>query len=169
MNDTYREILVKKETTSADVVMKYGLIFLTAASFLAFLFVHPLCIILTVGLGVACYFLLPRFDVEYEYLYVNGDIDVDRIFGKQKRKRAGSYNLEEMELIAPSGSHELDSYRNNKAAAQIDYTSGTQDAKSYTAVYMQDGNTKLVSYELDDDVIRDLRRLAPRKVSRECL
>jgi len=168
MNDTYREILVKKETTSVDMLKKYGLIFLTAASFLAFLFVHPLCILLTAGLGVACFFLLPRFDVEYEYLYVNGDFDVDRIFGKQKRKRAGSYNLEEMELIAPSSSHELDSYR-NKGAVQMDYTSGQENVKTYTAVYMQDGNTKLVTYELDGDVIRDLRRLAPRKVSRECM
>ena len=168
MNEFYKEILVKKETTSADVIKKYGLLFLTVAAFVAFILVHPLFIIAAVGLGVACYFLLPTFDLEYEYLYVNGDIDVDRIMGKQKRKRAGSYNLEEMEIIAPAGSHELDSYR-ARGGKVIDYTSGRSDAKCYTAVYMKDGQQQMVSFEFDQEVLKDLRRLAPRKVSRECL
>lgn len=30
--------------------------------------------------------LFKRFDLEFEYLYVNGDLDIDKIMAKQKEK-----------------------------------------------------------------------------------
>ncbi len=168
MNEFYKEILVKKETTTLDLVKKYGLIVLTAVAVAAFILIHPLFLVVAIGLGSACNFVLPTCDLEYEYLYVNGDIDVDKIMGKQKRKRAGSYNLEEMELIAPDGSHDLDPWL-SKGVKVTDYSSGRPDAKCYVAIYNKDGAQQAVRYEFDEEVIRDLRRLAPRKVSRDCL
>lgn len=168
MNDFYREILVKRRSTSADLLKKTGLIILTAAAMLAGLFIHPLMLIVGVALCVVSWFLITGMDVEFEYLYVNGDIDVDRIMSKSRRKRVGSFALEDMEIIAPSASHELDSYL-AKAPKVLDYTSGEGSKPTYTAVYRADGGVRLVKYEFEKDVLQDIRRLAPRKISRECL
>ena len=104
MSDLYREILVKRATPAADRIKQGGLIGLTVVCLAGSLLFMPL---LPAGivLAVVTFFLFPRFDLEYEYLYVNGDIDVDKIMSKQKRKHCASYSLENLEVMAPTGSH----------------------------------------------------------------
>ena len=81
MSDLYREILVKRTTPAADRIKQGGLIGLTVVCLAGSLLFMPL---LPAGivLAVVTFFLFPRFDLEYEYLYVNGDIDVDKIMSK---------------------------------------------------------------------------------------
>ena len=100
MSDLYREILVKRATPAADRIKQGGLIGLTVVCLAGSLLFMPL---LPAGivLAVVTFFLFPRFDLEYEYLYVNGDIDVDKIMSKQKRKHCASYSLENLEVMAP--------------------------------------------------------------------
>ena len=45
MSDLYYELLVKKESTGKDKLIKYGLYALTAVAVLAGLFIHPLLLI----------------------------------------------------------------------------------------------------------------------------
>ena len=49
-------------------------------------------------------FILPLTDIEYEYSYCDKEISVDKIMGKEKRKNLATYQLEKMELLAPSNS-----------------------------------------------------------------
>ena len=108
MSDLYSELLVKKESTAKDGIMKYGLIVLTALAVLAGIFVNPLILLVAVVLGIACYFVIPKTDVEYEYLFVNGEFDIDMVMAKSKRKRVKSFNLSEADLVAPLNSHRMD-------------------------------------------------------------
>ena len=164
MGDSYKEILVKKNSRPTDGLIRIGLIALTVLAAAAGLFVNILLLVPAIALGVACYFLLPALDLEYEYLYVNGDIDVDKIMNRQKRKRAASFDLEELEIAAPTGSHELDSYLNGGNTKIADYTSGGENVKSWTIICNHNGERKGAMLELDDTVIADLWRRAPRKV-----
>ena len=167
MNELYRETLVKHPTSGLDTLKKAGVIALTVVLAAGGLFISPFLLILAVGAGVLAWFVITGLDLEYEYLYVNGDIDIDKIMNKQRRKRVASYSLEELEIVAPEGSHDLDAY-NGKAAVK-DYTSGNPDIKPYVAVYNQKDGMQMVKLELEKDVLQDIRRLAPRKVSREIL
>ena len=123
MSDLYIELLVKKKRTATDTILKTLLIALTVIAFLAGLLITPLALIVFVGLLVLDYFKLPGFDLEYEYLYVNGELDIDKIMSKQKRKRVGSFDMKNVEMVAPVKSHELDYYRNGKVKV-VDYSSG---------------------------------------------
>ena len=169
MNDGYEEILVKRGKTPKDTILKAVIIGVTAVLVAAgIFFFNPLFLLAGMALGLLGYYLiLPNFDLEYEYLYVNGDFDIDKIMNKTRRKRVASYTLEEMEIIAPSSSHDLDPWR-GKASVK-DYTSGQMNKNSYTALYNTSSGQLLVMLELDEDVIRDIRRLAPRKISRDIL
>ena len=51
-----------------------------------------------------------------KYLYVNGELDIDAIYSKQKRKKMGSYDASELEILAPENSHELDSFKDEKGS-----------------------------------------------------
>lgn len=166
MSDTYREILVKRNTPTVDKVKKAALLGGTAVCAVGGMILWPL-LLAAVALGVASYFLIPRFDLEYEYLYVNGELDIDRIMGKQKRKACASYSVENLEIMAPTGSHALDSYQNRREIRVKDFTSLDPTVPSYTLVFNQDKGQEMVKLELDDTVVGDLRRMAPRKVLRD--
>lgn len=162
MNDSYKEILISRKTPMRDTVLKGLLIAATALCFIVGL-VMPLFLIGAIALGILCYFKVPKFDVEYEYLYVNGELDVDAIYSKQKRKRLGSYDMAELEVLAPSESHALDPYRGKLKIK--DYTSLDPQKKSYLLIFNKDKGQEMVKFELDDEVLQDIRRIAPRKVN----
>ncbi len=169
MNDICREKLIQKKTTGSDRAKKAGLIAAVVLLLLGGLFLMPILLLGALALGVAAYFLLQRLNVEYEYLYVNGDIDVDYIYNRSKRKKALSIAAADLDLLVPAGSHELDQYKQRQNVREWNFTSGEEGHSAVTGVYHTDGSVQLVTMELDRDMIDNLYRLAPRKVSRECL
>ena len=62
MSELYSEFLVKKESTFKDALIKFGMIGLTVVAVAAGLFLNPLLLIVAIGLGVACYFIIPKTD-----------------------------------------------------------------------------------------------------------
>ena len=67
MSDLYSELLVKKKQTAKDLVVKYGLIALTVIMVLGGLVLNVLLLVPAIALGIACYFVIPKTDLEYEY------------------------------------------------------------------------------------------------------
>ncbi len=166
MSDLYREILVKREMPASARILKGALIGLVVLCLLGGIMVTPLLLPVGVVLGVVFWiFVLPKLDVEYEYLYVNGELDIDAIYSRQKRKRIASYDMQELELMAPTKSHALDSYVNGQGVKIKDFTSGRPDQKSYTLVLNKEKGREIIQVEFDDDVVNDIRRISPRKVN----
>lgn len=164
MSDLYTELLVKRKTTSMDNILKIGLIGLTVLTGLAGIFLSPYVLIIFAAFIVLDYFKLPSFDLEFEYLYVNGELDVDKIMSRAKRKRIASYSMEQAELIAPVKSHELDYYRQDKNIKVRDYSSGEADANVYAMITNKENKREMVLFEPNDVILNDMRRIAPRKV-----
>ena len=130
MGDLYSELLVKKDKTAKDSLLKYGLIVLTVLAVFAGLIITPLALIIAVALGIACYFVIPKTDVEYEYLFINGDFDIDMIMSKTKRKKVKSFKLSEADLAAPLDSHRMDYYNGNQNMKVLDFSSGNPEHKT---------------------------------------
>ncbi len=164
MGEGYREIMVKRPTVGwrkmAQVLFPVG----AAVFILIGLFFWP-SLILGVGFILLAVFLSPRFDVEYEYLYVDGELDIDVIYNKQKRKKVGTWDMEQLEILAPANSHALDFYKNNQSIKLNDYTSQQAPEKSYILVFSKENGQEMIEVELDNAIISDIRLLSPRKVS----
>lgn len=47
---------------------------------------NPLILLLALVLGIVDYIFIPKLSVEFEYLYVNGELDIDRIYSQSRRK-----------------------------------------------------------------------------------
>lgn len=164
MNDGYEEILVKRGKTPKDTILKAVIIGVTAVLVAAgIFFFNPLFLLAGMALGLLGYYLiLPNFDLEYEYLYVGGDIDIDKIMAKRKRKKVASYSKDNLEIMAPSGSDHLTPYL--QGAKVVDYTSLDPEKKTWTLVYGSETSKEAVVLELTDEIAKDMRRFAPRKV-----
>ncbi|MDC7288265.1 DUF6106 family protein [Blautia schinkii] len=164
MSDLYSELLVKKEKTAKDSIIKYGLIALTVLFVLAGLFVTPILLIVAIALGVVTYFVTPKTDVEYEYLFVNGEMDIDAVYAKTKRKRIKSLNLAEADLMAPVKSHRMDYYNGNQKMKILDYSSGNPEHNRF-AIITRDGNEACkIIIEPDEALAKAMKNSAPSKV-----
>ena len=163
MNDSYSELLVKKEQTGKDKVIKFLLIGVIAATAVVGIII-PLVWVLTLGLGIAAYFILPNLDLEYEYVFVNGDLDIDKIMNKARRKRMFSVDADQMELLAPVGAVELMQYKKIKT---YDYTSGKKDAKIYALIASNKGEVCKILFEPNETIVEGFFVKAPRKVIRK--
>ena len=163
MSDYYTEQLVKKKTSGKDIMIKSLLVAVTVMSFLI-VPLMPFLLIVPVLLIVLDYFMFRRLDLEYEYLYVNGDLDIDKIMNRAKRKRMFSMNVSEMELLAPLDAPELRLYQQAKA---VDFTSGTGQAREYALILSDHGELKKVIFEPNETIIEGFYILAPRKVIRK--
>lgn len=164
MSDLYYELLVKKETTAKDRLTKYGLIVLTVLSVLAGLLITPLLLIAAIALGVACYFIIPKTDLEYEYLFVNGELDIDMVMSKSKRKKAKTVDLTQADLIAPVTSHRMDYYNGNQKMKTLDYSSGNPDHKRFAVITRDGTDTCRIIIEPDEKMAQSIKNCAPGKV-----
>ena len=104
-------------------------------------------------------------DVEYEYIYINGDLDIDKVMHKERRKHMLSVNVKDVEMLAPEGAFQLQSY---KAGKIYDYSSGIPSAPNrYVLVFTRSGETFKVLFEPNSDLVEGFFLMAPRKVVRK--
>lgn len=162
MNDLFQEILVSKKPTMKNGLIKFVLILFTVLFFAAGLIIHPLFLLAGVGMIFVDMWQIPRQSVEYEYSYVNGDLDIDEIFSKKSRKHLVSYHMHDVEVFAPAKSSHLDSYQNLPVT---DYTSGTQEDrdKAWAFVIGSNGKREKVLFSPNENIIKDVRMRVPSK------
>ena len=110
MSDSYVECLVKAKQPTWAKILKVLLIALTVLSCLV-MFVFIIFLPVALAAGVGAYFLNMYTDLEYEYLYLDKELSVDKIMAKSKRKRVGTYSLDRMEVFAPVYSYHLDNFK----------------------------------------------------------
>jgi len=164
MSDLYTELLVKKTASLGDKALKIVLIGLTILAGLAGIFISSYVFLAFIALAVIDYLLLPSLDLEYEYLYVNGELDIDKIMSRTKRKHAASYSINQAEVVAPVKSHELDYYRQDKNIKVRDFSSREPEAGIFAMIISREDKREMILFEPNEVILNDMRRIAPRKV-----
>ncbi|MGN0401863.1 MAG: DUF6106 family protein [Acetatifactor sp.] len=164
MNESYVECLVKKKTSPAAVFGKY-LLWMLAVVFLLLSFMNAfafLPLIIAVAIGVAAYFVSMHTDLEYEYLYLDKELTIDKVMAKTSRKRVAVYQLDRMEILAPMKSYHLDDYRNRNVTVK-DYSVGYEAQPDLRYCMYYEGGVKLI-LSPSPEMIKMMKNAAPRKV-----
>lgn len=161
MNETYYEIMVAKKTSP---LLKFAQILtaVLAGIFALSMFLGMIWgILLAVVFGVASYFLSLHSVVEFEYLYIDKELQIDRILARSKRKRMETLDLNELVVLAPLRSHEVDRYRNQNVK-RADYSSGEEANEQNKYLLVVDN--KQVIFEPTEELVKTIHMFAPRKV-----
>lgn len=165
MGDTFCEVLIEKKQTGSEKARKGLMIFVTVLFFLAGFLIHPLALLLFAVMGIVDYVYIPRFNIEYEYSYINGQIDIDRIFSRSKRKKYKSYDMAKMEICAPLKSHRLDYQKNNTSLKIVDCSSGIEEGHiPFAFIIKGDAGSEFVIIEPNAEMLKDMKTRFPRKV-----
>ena len=160
MGDIFAEQLVKRKKKPSEQFLKYALTALIFVFALGGLFVAGFLVYLALALAVACYFIFPRFNVEYEYSYVNGEFDVDVIYSMQKRKKKEAFNLQDVDCVALYGNPALAAYQTGYTVT--DYSAF--DASKPPYVIVKGSEKRLIYMQIEDPtILSDMKRRLQRR------
>ncbi|HHV12547.1 MAG TPA: hypothetical protein GXX75_19925 [Clostridiales bacterium] len=163
MNQLYSEAGVKRKNDSKSMLLRGLMVFAIIVGVLLLL-VGSYFAIAGVILIAAMIFLFPRLNVEYEYIFVDGQIDFDRITGGSRRKTILRIDLEQAEIIAPEGSHALDGY-NNMQLEKKDFSSGDKNVKPYIVIVNKNEKKYRIAFEPNEKMLSMIKQKSPRKLN----
>lgn len=158
-------VLVNRKTSIGNKIGGWLCIVLIALSAIgAFLVFSFVLLLLAILFGAIWYMLYLNSQIEYEYTYIEGRLSIARIKAKRKRKELARIEMEEVLMIAPTDSHELDSYFSNNQVKRKVCTSGLPDIHSYQVVYKTSNDINMIEFEPDRNMLEMIQARNPRKV-----
>lgn len=168
MNDMCVELLVKKPDSKVmsalhTIMMGLGVVLFLAGLFYGFPFTLLGILLCVVGLLFCggAWLLGQNAKVEYEYLYLDKELSVDKIKNQSDRKKVATYKLETMEVMAPKASHRLDPYQNLKVR---DFSSETKEGNAFELVVEGEKGKERIIIDTNEELIKAMRMAAPRYV-----
>ena len=173
--DVFLEYLIKRKYTSKEYikVILFGIgsfvlaILLFLASMISYLYNPFLQQILFVALIADVYFgyvIVTRQNVEYEYIVTNGELDVDSIVNRRKRKRLITVHSRTFDIVAPVGDARYRNEENANFTRVIDASSRANNGKAYFAVFSKDGQKIKLVFEPTEKMLEAFKTFVPRNV-----
>ena len=166
ITDTYAEYLVKHRNGAkemliqvlivlvASLVSGFGVTFLSA-------YIGGLSAILVVLVIYAAYYLVTSFYLEYECIFTNGDLDVDKIVCKRKRERLVTVKCEDLELFK---AYRPEEHVGKDYQTRIIAVEDLNKSDNYCIVARVAGKGKtLVVFTPNDKIIEAIKKFAPKQ------
>lgn len=160
--DNYVEWLVKRKDPVYAMPVKILMVCICIISVLSALQTVFGVVIMTLA-GLATYFVFLNLSVEYEYLFAEGGLSVDRIMGRARRKKMFDCEKDDVQMVAPADSYVLKDYV-NQDTKEKDFTSGRKNAKVYALVYRKGAESLKILFEPNEKMLNAMRRAFPRKL-----
>lgn len=165
MNEIYAEWLVKKKRPMYWLfLIPLGVV----VSFLILIF----CLYYVPYIGFiigllpfgALYLFIPYSKIEYEYIFVTGELTIDKIISQNKRKTIINLDMSNVEMIADLSGHYLDGQMGNNNIKKFDFSSGEKDRKLFGVLCSVGGETRIYIIEPSAKLIEAIKKTNPRKV-----
>jgi hypothetical protein len=165
VGDVFKEQIVKRASTGLDVVKKIGLGLAVIIVFIvSTMVIGEFALLITVAAGFGAYLLMGNMNVEYEYIFTNGDLDIDAIYNRTRRKRLFSASVSDFEVVAhvedTAHTRDFDSATETK-----NYSSGVTTKDTYAFLVAHKGKRLKVIFEPNEMMIKAFSTvLTPRKL-----
>lgn len=166
----FKEYMIKKERTAADILISFGCYFAAVLIGLAvMIFMLPynlggVAMLLFAGAIYGAHIISSRRRKEFEYIMTEDNIDIDVVMNKERRKRLISFSMKETEIIAPMDSTEFADRKNDSFAKTVNALSGRKEADTYFAVVEKKGERILVLFEPTYNMLTSLGQYARSKI-----
>ncbi len=168
MADVFLEQLVKKKTTGMDILKKVLIMIAGVALCLfAMLFIFsrvvgPFALLIAVGALYFAWFFITSLNLEFEYIYTNGEIDVDKIMAKRKRKRLTTVKISAFEEF---GKLDLERFRSQQYDATVNAAISLADPDTYCAVFHNRDNKKCaLLFSPNERLLQEIEKIYRRRI-----
>nr|WP_319488163.1 DUF6106 family protein [uncultured Caproiciproducens sp.] len=162
--DIFIEQIIKKKFGKSDYFL-FAAVLLGSCIIIAFfaMTIPMLLLPVLVGIFAADYYLISSRSLEYEYSVTNGDITIDKIINRRKRKRVISIDAHDIESFEKYG---RDRHQKKTHSARINASENEngKDAWCFTTRHSQKGNI-LVLFNPNEKVLAAIKPFLSRQVA----
>ena len=165
MDHVYMEEMVKHEATGKDLLMRIGLI--AAYLVLNIVILTLINLLFPIVLAISSwglYIFWRRISKEYEYIYTDGNLDVDCVFHRSTRKHMTSIDIREFSLIAPADEHQYQGMYEKKYDKFLDAGRGGIRENTYVGICTREGQTLKMYFEPSEEMLNAMKKYSPRNV-----
>lgn len=166
MSDVFIEQLIKQQDSTKTKALKVLIVFCALIVFLiGFVFLltpfGTVAMLVMCGVGYLSFLLFSGLSLEYEYIYTNGEIDIDRISAKRKRKRITTVKITNFDMF--------DKYNEEKLKGQsfdvriMACTSTTDENTYYATFHGKESKRCLLVFTPNDRLLAQISLIAKRK------
>lgn len=167
-SDSFSERIVTKKKSATDKLMILGVFAIGFGAIYTILMnmekVVNFFIFLIAAVLFAMYHALNQFNIEYEYAITNGEIDIDKIISRSRRKRIISVDSRDFEYFAPLNSETKNVYNANDYAKKIDVFSSPDAKGIYFAYFIKNGQKTRLAFQPSEKMIEDIKMRMPRSM-----
>ncbi len=169
--DIFLEQMIKRKRTIGDLFK----VLLCVVCAFAIFWVLPVILILpmvgSILLAVcvlAIYFLyrlVCTINLEYEYTFTNGMMDVDKIINRKSRKSMVEVNIRKIEIAGKKENSTFSKYMADGGIKKI-YACSQKNAEDLGFIVFQDkdGKNKMLLFNPNEELQEAIRRFNPQKV-----
>jgi hypothetical protein len=165
MGDVFKEQIVKKNPSARNTFIKVASVTAVALIFIiGTIYLGQWALYIAVAAGFGAYVLMGRQNVEYEYIFTNGELDIDIIYNKSRRKRLFTGNVSDFEVMAHvEDVNHIGDF--NSATETLDYSSGGVTDNTYAFLAAYKGKRLKIIFEPNDMMMQAIsKNLTPRKL-----
>jgi len=163
MGGVFNEQIVKRKPTGMDFIKRVGLVLaVLVVAFFSFEYLGFFAPIVVMIAGFGAWFVMGFMKVEYEYAFTDGELDIDIIYNRSRRKRVFSARVGDIEVMA----HVSDKMREAEfsgAAETHDYTSGDVGPDTYAFLINYKGKRTKIIMEPNDKMLKAMATVLTRR------
>ena len=165
--DVFIERIVKRGPDAKSAILMVFIIIaavIVCAAFILIPMLIPFFPIALVACACTVYFLIKNQDVEFEYAVTNGEMDIDKIVGKSRRKRLMTVDCRRFDILAPY----TDEFKRTRSRAEkvFDYSRGGDNSESYFAMFRDGEKNIMLVFDPDDRMLEAFRVYIPSKLTK---
>ena len=161
LGNSFYEMAVKSKATGDYYVKMLLGIIVTALGVLAFPIVGAISLVVVViGICIVVSFAQDK-NVEYEYTFTDGSVEIAAVFNSSKRKELFSFEMDKVAMVVPKGSLRIE---NEKFTKKRDYTSKTKNDKILCFVLESENAKELVLLEPNEKALAHIKMYARNKM-----
>jgi len=165
MGGVFKEQIIKRKPNRGDTLKRVGLVF--GVIVIAVLsFSTPITgafapfIILAAGFGA--WILMSFLNVEYEYAFTDGELDIDAIYNRSRRKRVFSARVNEINIMAHVEDETL-KHEFTNAQETHNYSSGVVGVDTYAFMINHKGKRQKIIIEPNAVMLKAMASVLGRR------
>lgn len=169
--DFFNEWIVKKKKTAQDgmsvaitvmvaFMFFYGILLQFMAGKLVYLIPVEIAVVV-----YGAYRIISSMNVEFEYFVTNGDLDIDKVISKKRRKKLIRIKLRDVEYFAPFEDEHIKAAEDPSIKKIIDASSSLDAPRLYFAIYYNNSEKTCLLFEPTDEMIENFSHYIPRSLN----
>lgn len=169
--DFFNEWIVKRKKTAQDymsvvitvmvaIMILYGILLQFMMNNLIYFIPVEIAIVIYVA-----YKIIASMNVEFEYFVTNGDLDIDRIVSKKRRKKLVRIKLKDVEYFAPFEDEHIKVAEDVGIKKIIDASSSLDAPRLHFVIYYNNSEKTCLLFEPTDEMIENFSNYIPRALN----